>query len=573
MKRASLLILCFTAYFWALHAQIPIQPENDLIRHYSDRLDIKYNTKKSNNTSLPNSLVDLSLKSKYTLDSVKNISVREIENLKYILADFNEWNKELNINEIIPIIEEKKRKGLLGIFYKNPATFYSANTENFFIQVDPVVNISAGKDIKNDRLVFQNSRGFSISGQVDKKIYFYTSLLETQQSFLNHLDKKINRDLTVPGQGLYKPFNSSILDNVIGYDFMNAQANVGFNISKSINTQIGHGKFKIGNGIRSLFLSDYSHNYFYLKFDTRVWKFHYQNIFAELSAVSHRQVGSDDIIPKKYMAAHYLKYSPARNFEIGLFETVILNRDNHFELQYLNPVILYRTVEHFVGSPDNVLVGIDWKYNFLKRFSFYGQFLLDEFNFKILNEDKTWWANKYGLQLGLKYIDLLNIDQLDFQVETNIVRPYTYSHTDSLNSYSHFNQALAHPLGANFKELIFSLNYKPFKNFFAYANAIFATQGEDKGNRSYGANILKSNTSRPLDADGKLIDYGYFIGYGNKNKKSQYKLNLSYMIFHNYFVDFDIIYYSDHFENELKSEELYFGGGLRFNINRTTPDY
>jgi len=273
------------------------------------------------------------------------------------------------------------------------------------------------------------------------------------------------------------------------------------------------------------------------------------------------------------MAAHYLKYSPVRNFEIGLFETVILNRDNHFELQYLNPVILYRTVEHFIGSPDNVLVGIDWKYNFLNRFSIYGQFLLDEFNFSILKEDNTWWGNKYGLQLGLKYIDVLNIDQLDFQVETNIVRPYTYSHTDSLNSYSHFNQALAHPLGANFKELIFSFNFKPFKNFFANANVLFATQGEDKDSRSYGSNILKSNASRPLDAEGKLIDYGYFIGYGNKNIKSQYKLNLSYMIFHNYFIDFDIIYYSDHFENNLKSEELYFGGGLRFNINRTTPDY
>ncbi len=45
------------------------------------------------------------------------------------------------------------------------------------------------------------------------------------------------------------------------------------------------------------------------------------------------------------------------------------------------------------------------------------------------------------------------------------------------------------------------------------------------------------------------------------------------MIFHNYFVDFDIIYYSEQFEKSRKSEELYFGGGLRFNINRTTPDY
>lgn len=573
MTKFLFLTFWLTSLSFVFDAQIPVQQENDLIRLYIGRFEIKYDLPKLTHTSFSVSLNELAEMAKYVSDSVKAFSGRDLENAEYILKDIREWNNELNGKRNTDEFENNNPKGFLGLFYRDPATFYAAHTDNFFIQLDPVINISFGKDIKNDRLIFQNSRGFSISGLVDKKIYFYTSLLETQQSFLDHLDKKISRDLAVPGQGLYKPYNSSVLDNVNGYDFMNAQAIIGFNISKSINAQIGHGKFNIGNGLRSLFLSDYSHNYFFLKFDTKVWKFNYHNIFAELSALSHKQLGSDDIIPKKYMAAHYLTYSPVRNFEIGLFETVIFKRDNHFELQYLNPVILYRTVEHFIGSPDNVLVGIDWKYNFLRRCSFYGQFLLDEFNFSILKKDRTWWANKYGLQLGFKYIDVLGIDQLDFQVETNIVRPYTYSHNDSLNSYSHFNQALAHPLGANFKELIFNFNYKPYKNFYANAKFIHAIQGEDKDSRSYGSNILKSNALRPVDEEGKLIDYGYFIGYGNKITKSQYKLNLSYMIYHNCFVDFDIIYYSEQFEKSRKSEELYFGAGLRLNIDRTTPDY
>ena len=42
---------------------------------------------------------------------------------------------------------------------------------------------------------------------------------------------------------------------------------------------------------------------------------------------------------------------------IGLFESIVFSRPNHFELQYLNPVIFYRTVEQMVGSPDNAMIG------------------------------------------------------------------------------------------------------------------------------------------------------------------------------------------------------------------------
>ena len=52
-------------------------------------------------------------------------------------------------------------------------------------------------------------------------------------------------------------------------------------------------------------------------------------------------------------------------------------------------------------------------------------------------------------KLGLKYIDVLGIDNLDYQVEWNTARPYTYSHYDDAN-YTHYNQALAHPVGSKF---------------------------------------------------------------------------------------------------------------------------
>jgi hypothetical protein len=73
-----------------------------------------------------------------------------------------------------------------------------------------------------------------------------------------------------------------------------------------------------------------------------------------------------------------------KNLTLGIWENVIFDRqdsleNDRFEVDYFNPLIFYRAVEHGLNSSDNVLLGMDWKWNFLSRFSFYGQFVLDEF--------------------------------------------------------------------------------------------------------------------------------------------------------------------------------------------------
>ncbi len=543
-----------------------------------NRLQIKYDGEFGWHTSIkPYNLGDVFFGLKNIINSDNELSERENESINYIINDnidlINYISKDKDLSTLSSRIE-KKEKGILKYFYKTSSSFLTFSHDDFFMKIDPVVCFNFGKDLDNKRNLFENTRGFKISGLLNDKVYFYTSLFETQKAFLPHMVRRINRDKAVPGQGFYKTFNSSVLDGLKGYDFLNAQAYVGFNLTKSISAQFGHGKFFLGNGVRSLFLSDYGHNYFYLQFDTKVWKFHYKNIFAELAAEGHLDQPGDKIIPKKYMASHYLSLEVFKNLQVGLFETVILGRENGFELQYLNPVILYRTVEHFVGSPDNVLVGLDFKYDFLNSFSLYGQILLDEFNFKILKEDATWWANKYGLQLGFKYIDVLGIDNLDFNYEYNMVRPYTYSHRDKVTTYSHFNQPLAHPLGANFRENIFVLNYSPFYRLNIEAKALYAMQGEDFNEYSQGGNILRSYNLRPVADDGKTQDYGYKIGNGLKRNISQFSLKMSYMFLHNCNLDFMAIYRNEVSDNkDLNLKEFYFGGGVSVNFDYKALDY
>ena len=84
---------------------------------------------------------------------------------------------------------------------------------------------------------------------------------------------------------------------------------------------------------------------------------------------------------------------------------------------------------------------------------------LDEFSLTDLRQDNGFWANKYGYQLGFKMFDAFKIESLTLQTEYNLVRPYTYAHHNPEQNYAHYNQPLAHPLGANFSEMLFLANY------------------------------------------------------------------------------------------------------------------
>ena len=90
------------------------------------------------------------------------------------------------------------------------------------------------------------------------------------------------------------------------------------------------------------------------------------------------------------------------------------------------------------------MLGLNWKWNFLKRFSFYGQFVLDELAIgSIIDNGFGWWGNKFGIQAGLKYFNVAEVDHLDAQIEFNMVRPYMYSFRDSSANWTHYNQFLA----------------------------------------------------------------------------------------------------------------------------------
>lgn len=581
MLKRAILIGLFLRIAANAFSQSPYLPLNDIPYHWLDRLDVIY----SNPTNLHLSLKGVARKDVAAMALAVDSLYPEVPettygDLQWLVDQNNDWvnrnthsvaqmqlvdssnlfyGYEENAEQKV-IIPRESRKTVLKHFYKTPAHLFEVNTGDFTLRINPLLNFRLAGSNNDDQLLFENQRGISIRGAIDSKVYFHTEILESQARYPAYVNEFRGKYSAVPGAGFYKSYVSNIFSIDDGVDFLLANAYVGTSISKHVHLELGHGRHFIGNGIRSLFLSDFSTDYFYLKLNTRIWKFHYQNIFGEL--LQERRERGDMLLPKKYFAAHYLSLNIRRNLYVGLFETVVFSRENQFELQYLNPVILYRTVEGAIGSPDNVLLGIDLKYNLWRKFSLYSQFILDEFKIGELRARSGWWANKYAFQIGLKVFDLFDISHLDAQFEYNVSRPYTYSHRTGVANYSHYSQSLAHPLGANFREGLFRLRYQPDEKWFFILRALTMHQGEDQDTLNYGSNILLPN-------DNRVQDYGNEILQGVRADIFMIGLEISYQLKHGLFLD--VFYQSRNKESALisrESQNSYIGTGIRWNLGR-----
>ena len=418
--------------------------------------------------------------------------------------------------------------------------FFILEGDDYKVIASPIINLSKGKELIDSKNTFTNSRGYLIEGDLGKKISFATSFVENQAIFPNYLDESIRKNNVVPGQGYARDFKET------GFDYAMSSGYVTYRPNNMFAVQFGHGKNFIGDGYRSLLLSDNTFNYPYLKIQTTFWKVQYTNLYAELMDINyfatHGLPNWDQMgYPKKYMSAHYLSLNATKKLNISLYEAVIW-RMNHapgssgFDVNYLNPIAMLRPIEFSVNSPDNVLVGVNTKYTFESSYM-YGQLVLDEFSINDLRANDGFWANKIGYQLGYKIFDPFNIDRLTLQTEYNYVRPYTYAHHNPQQNYAHYNQPLAHPLGANFSELLFMANYK-WKRFEIDAKIMFAKYGGDfKGDTvSYGSNVYFSTGNYAQEAglvgmgSGRPSDYGIEMYQGNLTTIDCKSLNVSYII-------------------------------------------
>jgi hypothetical protein len=355
------------------------------------------------------------------------------------------------------------------------------------IAIIPLVDI--GLQYKND-LAHRNGLGFLLEARPIKKSYVRIGGLVdiSNTSSLNPGSIEI-ANLGVSQQLWFMPITR-----------------FAYTPNKVFSFQVGYDKNFIGAGRRSLFLSDYGRPMPFGQIRAEFWNMEYSVNYQFLSENHNGQR------QPKYVTSHYLSWNILPWLNFGVFEAVVfqpkdtlLNRG--YDVEYLNPFVFYRPQEYSMGSSDNVIIGASLKAS-IKNTTVYSQVVLDEFLLSEIRARSGWWANKFGAQLGVKG---KISDNLNYRLEGNLVRPYTFSHLTPLQVYGHRGSALAHPYGSNFAEVLTELNWRKTLNaklrlrFFAS----FGVRGTDIDSLNYGSDIYESYVNRPND-------FGNYIGQGTK---------------------------------------------------------
>ncbi len=389
-----------------------------------------------------------------------------------------------------------------------------------------------------------------------------------------YVESEVRRSAIGADGQLYHQYNK-------GYHSTNLNGFLDYKPGEVFSFRAGHGRNFIGEGYRSMMLSDNAGNYSYGRITADVWRMKYMVLYAHLKDMGNSASRNYMNLESKFATIHYLSWNITKKFNLGFFESVVWPGrdtliDRGMDVNYLNPVIFMRPVEYSTGSSDNSLLGMSFNYKPKDNRVFYSQFVLDEFLLDELVADAKdlvkpdvarqsgWWANKYAIQLGLKTFDLFGLKGIGFQTEMNLARPFTYSHGNSKQNYGHLNRALAHPLEANFVESISFLSYSN-NNSLAELKFQYYQQGLSTDSTNFGEDIFKPYQSR-------RSEYGNYLGQGVNRTITAIGLTYNYILVPEtnlrLFGDFTI----RNQKSKVTRTDIFLSVGIRSNITNRYTD-
>ena len=374
------------------------------------------------------------------------------------------------------------RTNLDSIYYKDKKNYYwithkifSDNFlvfegEDFWVAVDPVLDLEGGTDFSADSLdlLYWNTRGARVQGKFFDKVGFSTVIYENQAMVPTYVAEYIDRhgvlrpsggsyvqeNAVMPGYGRTKPFKTT------GYDFAFGEGQVSIVPNEYFNIHFGNGNHFIGNGYRSLLLSDFAPNYPFAKFEGNFWKgrIQYNAIYA-IHQNLYRLPAFETVestFERKIGTYHYLDFAITPKIHLGLFEGAHWKRSDSLgtvepNWLFLNPVIgVNAAALSGNDSSYNHILGANFSWTFWRN-RLYGQVVIDN-------------GGLGGFQLGIKSMGQF-VPKLDIQIEYNTAFQDTYFADNKRYNYSHNNISLSHPLSSFFSEIILKLNYE-YKEFF-----------------------------------------------------------------------------------------------------------
>ena len=452
--------------------------------------------------------------------------------------------------------------------------FIGFESDEYYIAINPIVDFDLGKD--NGKTTWVNTRGAEVKGTIGDNFAFYSNVRENQAVFPDYVTDYARKHKVVPGQGHARYFKQT------GFDYANASAYIAMRPMPWLQGVLGYGKNFIGDGYRSLILSDNAFAYPYIKLTGNIWNIQYSCYYTQMT--DKNRVLDDDTFARKYAVIHYIDWAVTKRLNLGLFDAVVSKAQDEngikrgFDFQYINPIIFLRTTDYYVGnSPDNALLGASASYILGKHTTMYAQFVLDEMTVKEFIAFNGYVSNKQSYQFGVKSYNCFGVDNLFLQGELNIVRPYMYSHYSGESNYAHLNQPLAHPWGANFYEIIARAQYNYNRFYFQY-KMNFGQWGDDiriNGETlNYGHDIYQNywNYYHIEGTDGR---YGHYLLTGEKNTLVMNNLVVSWLVNPSYNLNVfaDITHRSQSIEGGSQYNNFIINFGIRTTLDRKYYDF
>lgn len=410
----------------------------------------------------------------------------------------NKGVKPINTGGFYPVSEHEY--DLMSLINDSSDQYYKATNilfkkhlieargKDYFIQISPMANINRGSDLNDtlERSLFQNTRGVHVECDLFDKFSFSTAFYENQSrntiyesnyySSLGELypsgGKYSPQNAVIPGAARTKPFKED------GFDYAYAVGYFVYRPIEQLSIRAGNNQQFIGDGYRSILLSDNSIYAPYMRVD---WQFHPKFRFTYhrsrlMNLLRKPASGSaESFYDPAAFSVNYFSFLPNDKISISLFEGSKWSMGDsivskHPNALFYNPVPL---VAAFAMSDQevNTVLGVNASYQLFDKHRIYGQFGITDLDGK-----------KTAGQLGYRLYELFGLSDFMLHLEYNYASPEMYESANPRLNYSHYNLPLAHTKGNGFSEIIFRAYYE-WNRIYATNNMSYI-QTKDRNDRS-----------------------------------------------------------------------------------------
>ncbi len=373
-----------------------------------------------------------------------------------------------NEYDLIPAINDSSKQyyDLTEILFKK--FLFELKGEDYSLNITPLVNFSMGKDLADtsNPELFQNTRGFYVEGTLLKNFSFSTSFYENQGRFASYqriyyknagelypqADSSYQQqNAVIPGAGRTKDFKGD------GFDYAFALGSLCYQPTDFLSISAGNNHQFIGEGHRSILLSDNSVPVPYFRIDYKIGKrFSFSYMRARMINLLRRPFTSsaEAYYESKGYSVNYLTYKPTDWINLSLFDGGLWNRGdsligkNAHPLLF-NPVPLVSSVILKGKGEVFSLMGLNAGIQIGKNHRFYGQLAVSDLDF-----------SRAAAQIGYRGYRFFGLSDFMIQMEVNAVPVGFYEAANPRLNYVNYNLSIAHIKGQGFVEYMLRSTYE-----------------------------------------------------------------------------------------------------------------